>query len=363
MAKPPSPITPQVANLAEKLLEDIRERGLRPGDRYLTTLDASRLLGVGNGAANRALQLLECRRVIVRQQRRGAFIDTLPDEGRPPPLHRVHFLTHPLFLRTEGLGNDQLLIGMQRELPGVHVQLSFLPSGDEGALVQQLIAEALASQTTDGFVLVRASCETQRLVAGSGLPAVVFGSVHPGVGELAFLDRDMYSGGRQLAEWLIGQGHERLAYLNRHLTYPGDHATIDAVSDALAAKKRRANALAIRCLPPDSEVCATEIVRLLERDDPPTGFICRTRRIAEAAEVAVERLGLRRRDIDVAVCDYYLKRGERARYVYPKPLSGEEEQGQHLARLLLAGLHRHHEQENHALIPVELEFPSARVSI
>jgi DNA-binding LacI/PurR family transcriptional regulator len=350
-------VTPQITQLADQLIGDITARKLQPGDRYLTTVDASRLLGVGNGAANRALQLLERRNIISRQQRRGAYILELPGQRAAPPLHRVHFLVHPLFLRTEGIGNDRILLGMQRELPGVHVQISFLPTGDEVGLVQQLISQSLAAETTDGFVLVRASCETQRLVAGSGLPAVVYGAVHPGVGRLSCLDRDMASAGNQITEWLLSRGHQQVAYLNRQITYPGDHATIDSIADTLASAGCAANSLTIRCLPSDSEVCIAEIGAIIARKSPPRAFICRTRRLADALRVAIERAGASPHKFDIAVCDYYLREHEEAEFVYPRPLEDEEQQGQHLARLMLAQLRGGSDAYQRVTVPVKLHFP------
>src|SRR5687767_4741693 len=101
--------TPKIIDLADQLVADIESRKLKPGDRYLTTADASKMLGVGNGLANRALQLLERRQVITRQQRRGAFISAPKTAASSPPLRRVHFLVHQNYLTAEGIGNDLVL--------------------------------------------------------------------------------------------------------------------------------------------------------------------------------------------------------------------------------------------------------------
>lgn len=49
--------TPRIVELVEQIVEDIQARKLKPGNRYLTTTKVSKMLGVGNGLANRA-QLL-----------------------------------------------------------------------------------------------------------------------------------------------------------------------------------------------------------------------------------------------------------------------------------------------------------------
>ena len=135
---------PRASRLADLLAADIESRGLKAGDRYLTTAEASALLEVGNGAANRALQVLERRRRIVRQQRRGAYVVDPLEITEEPALQRVHFLVHQKYLRAEGVGQDASLLGIERELPGVPVQISFLPTSNEADFVEQLLDESAA---------------------------------------------------------------------------------------------------------------------------------------------------------------------------------------------------------------------------
>jgi GntR family transcriptional regulator, arabinose operon transcriptional repressor len=357
MPKNGDSVTPQLAELADRLIEDIRSRKLKSGDRYLSAAEASTLLGVSTVAANRALQLLDRRRIISRQQRRGAFILDISDASQARPLHRVHFLVHPLYMRTEGMGNDHILLGMQSKLPGVHVQISFLPQGDETSLVQQLIGQALSADSTDGFVLVRVSCETQRLIAGSGLPAVVFGAVYPGIDGLASLDRDMHAVGGLLAQWMLDRGHKRVAYLNRQIVLPGDNITMESIASVLAEAGLGVDALLVRGLPSDVQACIADLVSLLTRPNAPTAFICRSLRIAENVEAAIERLGADSSKYDIAVCDIYSGGKDACRFTYPRPIENDEQQGQHLARLLSAQVEGMNSSAQHVVVPVELKLP------
>ncbi|MDR2756090.1 MAG: hypothetical protein LBC20_10310 [Planctomycetaceae bacterium] len=56
----------RTVQLADCLAADIRNRNLKPDETYYTALEAARFLGVAGAAANRALQLLEKRRMIQR---------------------------------------------------------------------------------------------------------------------------------------------------------------------------------------------------------------------------------------------------------------------------------------------------------
>ena len=350
--------TPKIVDLAEKLIVDIRKRKLQPGDRYLSTTDASRMLGVGNGLANRALQLLERREVITRQQRRGAYVSKLPSALPKQPLRRVHFLVHQNYLESEGIGNDMVLLGMQDELPGVHVQISFLPEEEPEAFVAELINQSFSAKAKDGFILVRAPYEVHQLVSDSGIPALVYGGLYPGIPRLSRLDRDMTAVGYQLADYLLKRKHKRIAFLSRQRSMPGDHDTLDAIRQRLSEDKLPADSITERFLPPSSAVIEAAIAQLLKSTPRPTGFICRTLRMADAAKAVFKRMKLEfGKEVDVAVCDYYLSASQKPMYVYPRPLYSLEEQGRHMARIL-AALARGERAQNE-VIPVNLDTTAA----
>ena len=348
----------RIADLAERLVADIGDRDLQPGDRYLSTSEASKFLGVGSSTANLALQLLDRRSIISRQQRRGAFIVRRPDEERTAPLRSVHFLVHQKFFNAEGVGNDHILIGMQQELPGVQVQISFLPTARESEFVADLIHASLKTKAVDGFILVRAGYEIQRLVSASGLPAVVYGSVFPGVGEIARFDRDMFAVGQVLTNYLLDRGHQRLAYYNRQQSLPGDQVTIDGITHTMGEAGFKTNDLTIRFLPSDDSVCQSETKQLLQSDSPPTAFICRTVKMAESVRHAISEAATSTgRESDIVVCDCYARPNEKVEFVYARPQLNAEQQGHQIASLLASQARGVSEDCREAILPIELCVP------
>lgn len=352
---------PRVMQLADRLAADIAMRGLKSGDRYLTTAEASKLLGVGNAAANKALQLLERRRLVVRQQRLGAFIIDPPCVSVDPTIDRVHFLVHQKYFRAEGVGQDEVLLGIEHELPGVTVQISFLPIAHEESFVNELLDESIRAKRTDGFILVRSSYETQHLLADRQIPTVVYGTVYPSIERLASLSSNMEAIGRILAGFLRERGHTTIAYFNRQLAYGGDSQTIDGILALIGSDGIGMDSLVLRFLPTYNAVYAAEAKKLFQRRKPTTGFICRTARMADAVSEAAYAMGfVPGKDIDICVCDYYLKPGERPRYPYARPVPSSEEQGRRLAQHLVSQVKHTNGTEkkiHHEVMPVQLELP------
>src|ERR1700754_1794536 len=86
----------RVAQLAKQLELDIRRRRLRQGDAYLTADGASALLGISRMMANRALNVLANRQLLVRHRSRGTFIGPAAEAPNEGPLVKttcVHFIT------------------------------------------------------------------------------------------------------------------------------------------------------------------------------------------------------------------------------------------------------------------------------
>ena len=207
-------------------------------------------------------------------------------------------------------------------------------------------------------MLVRASFETQRLLADRRVPAVVNGTVYPSIEGLACLTFDMKGAGTILAEYLLNRGHEHIAYINRQIAYGGDQLTMEGIFSALHGRGKGLESLTLRFLPAVSEVYVAEATRLFKLPNGPRGFICRTERMADDVVAAGKLLGLAPgKDFDAVVCDYYLKANELPRYAWPKPLVSSEELGRRLAQLLICQAGRREEAVGTHVVPVELEVP------
>src|SRR6185312_4013926 len=69
-----------VVQLAEFVARDIQARGLKPGDRYLTTAEIGEQFDVSYATAHRALNILADRDMVIRRQNRGTFVGPRMEE-------------------------------------------------------------------------------------------------------------------------------------------------------------------------------------------------------------------------------------------------------------------------------------------
>lgn len=347
-----------IVGLAERIQNDIRQRRLGPGDAYPSTSETARTLGVSTQAANRALQLLVKRHVLVRSQGRGTYVAE-PRSKRASGIQCVHLLVRQDYLRAEGLLADGTVLGLQGELPGAQIQFNFLPRSGEETFAEELIAQAMQAPHPEGFVLVRGSLEAQRLLALSGLPAVVHGTLYPSVDGLAMVDRDNRQVGRILAEHLLAEGCRRVLLLLRQRMLPGDALALDAALGAFARAGLGLDDLSIQHVPNDTAAARVVVREWMETDGNASGVICRNIVFADAAAEAARDLGRApQRGVTIAVADYYHKAGERPRYPCAYAALTPEEQGQHIGRLLAKQAWGGVDGMDVELIPVRFEHPA-----
>lgn len=357
----PTPHIPRVMQIASQIEADIRGRQLQPGDAYINTEEVSRMLSISKSTANRAMQLLAKRNMVHRRQRQGVVIGDGIVQPAKPSLRCIHLLVHQNYWKTEGLMADGVLVGIQSALPGVDVQMNFLPLTDDADKVNRVIAGALRSPHPEGFVLVRAPLAIQRLIQSIGLPAVVHGSLYPSVHDLSWVDFDQRQAARLLVERILERGHRRILYLGRDRVFPGDYLFQDSIIDTMAEARLPVSALTIRHLPADQELVKTEVRSLLGHN-PSTdiasrpGIIARTELLADGAFDAVRSMGMAiDRDITLTAATVYRLGGEKPlRYPHIRSAVDPRRIGEHIGRLLAQQAVGQATKPDHEIVPVVL---------
>ncbi|MEX1042919.1 MAG: GntR family transcriptional regulator [Pirellulaceae bacterium] len=349
---------PRVVQLADQILADISNRGLQSGDAYLGTAEAARLLGVSTTVANRALQLLAQRNVLIRRQKSGTFVadGVVPDH--PHQIDRIHLVVNETYLSTEGMLADGVIVGIQSVLPGVELEFNHLPGSDDSQWVSDLIARSARSRESEGFVLARSSLTSQRLFQESGLPTVIFGSRFPSINALPSVDRDQIQAGSLLTTNLIEQGVSQIGVLMRSQILPGDHSFLDSVWATASEFGLTPKNLTVRFLPTDN-LAIQHATRHLIDDYGVNGFICRSQPLVEAVAATLKAMGKTgERQLPIAVSDVYSRNQARLPWPTIRAIDSPESIGAKLARILITQSQGKSAADTVERLPVQLSLPS-----
>lgn len=322
---------PTVPALASRLEELILERGLAPGDRFLTAAEAAAHLRVRRDAANRALQVLAQRGRIERRQRRGATVTEPPEQA--PVLARVLVLVQEDHERDLVRFPEAAQVGLHGALVGCDLRVEVVPTGGASGIVEPLVREALRGGERTGLVLVRCDYPTQRLARDSGLPAVLHGTPYAGIG-LPSVDVDGKQAGTLLVESLIARGAERIVVVRRDRALPGDRAFMAGARAAVRAAHLDGRSIAELELAPYPELVRAELAAELSAPGM-VGVVCATAALADAALEAGRTAG-RTPGVDLHVHAGTPRASGRAPYATLAPTRDDEWQGAALGQLLAA---------------------------
>lgn len=279
--------------LSDQICKDIRQRSLRPGDRYLTTEEAAEMLGVAKGTANKAMRALAHRQILIRNRKLGTYIGNKAPTADRPTLEVVHLLIRRRYFLTERNRIEQIVTGLVESLNHSSVQFSFVPDDQEVQFTERLLRSAEHAGVSSGFVVATKSPQIQMLFQNTKLPAVVLGTLYPDSQSLPSLDLDQREVGRLLIDYVLQRGHERIAVLLRDRRGYGDDVMMDQVTAGAMAARLKPGNLRVRSVPLDADVALLTVRQLLRHDNPPTAVIVRTSVALAALRTVAEELGLK----------------------------------------------------------------------
>lgn len=283
-----------VETVAERLHDDMNRRNLRPGDRYMTAAQASEWLAASPVTVNRAMQILADQNLLVRRRSRGTYVGPeFRANGHEPRLIDVlHLVMAMDYHESRTTDSDKLVDAIQVALPGVTVEIHYIPSADELQRTERVVKRIKESDVIEGVILIRGSRDAQKLMQHPGLPAVVYGQVYPGI-SLSCVRHDQDAVGRLMAEHALMQGHRQFALLAHNRWIHGDNLMVAGLTKRLSGAGIALDHLRIRSVLCDREVL-TETVEEFRRDtDPPTAFFCRSDSYAEGVVEVLQRLNVK----------------------------------------------------------------------
>lgn len=281
-----------IATLAKRLELDLQARGYRPGDRYRTSVDAGRYLGISPATAHRAMELLVRRGLLSRRQGAGTFVGSSMQSAKKLGVRTIFILMEERQRSVTNIVLDDIVQAVVEAFPAAGVQFSFLPEHAGVEYVRAVITPAHEAGQFAGVVAISCPRDVYRFLAEIKVPLVVMGSLYPDQRDIPSLDMDHRQAGRMLASHLVGRGHRQLAMLTTGGGRPGDEYFYDGLSDALTEARLPHNALTIRTFSHDFDAFDAKVRELLDSPNRPTGWICASDKLVNSICRTAASLGL-----------------------------------------------------------------------
>jgi len=209
--------------IADKVLDMIESRNLKPHDPVPSEGELAKLFGVSRMTSKLALERLAEQGIVYRMARRGTFLagkrepagDAAPVSEQPPPVPNDREAGRSIALIVPHLSDytSRIIAAVEHEARKHGCDLILKISkdkDDEDRCLQQLVDGGI-----DGLVLFpqgRKTCSDQVLrLKLQQVPIVIIDRIFREV-QIDCVYHDHYRGSYEMAKYLIGKGHREIGY-------------------------------------------------------------------------------------------------------------------------------------------------------
>jgi DNA-binding LacI/PurR family transcriptional regulator len=337
--------------------QDIRARGLRPGQPYQSAREVAQMLDVSPMTADRAMRRLASTGVLARRHGSGTYVGDAMTERALVEINQVQIVISANFYHVYRVVVENIVATVHREFPTDSIEQIFVPESKPVPFCTQVIKRWDEGRPPRTVVLVSCSLQIQRLFGDTGVPVVATGGVAKNNCSLPWIDMDHRNAGRLLAAYARSLGHRRFLVLMNHLWGCGDNDFLDGIDEGLRSGGGTTEAR-VRSVEWDAAAIETVLLQALRSDAPPTGVLCTTRFTAEVAVNVAERMNKSiPEDFVVGTVLIRMPVGNQPKYAYTR-WGTTRESNDALYRMVHQMNQGQKADPDHFLIPVELVEPA-----
>lgn len=272
--------------------EDIRVRGLRPGEPYQSAREVAQMLDVSPMTADRAMRQLASNGVLDRRHGSGTFVGAAAGDMAVPALRFIQIIISATFYHVYRVIMENIVATVHRCFPADRIEQVFVPDSDQSAFCAKIVKRWEGGNQPRSVVLVGCSQQLVRFFGDTSVPVVATGGVSKAQCTVPWIDMDHREAGRLLAGYAGGFGHRHFLVLMNHLWGCGDNEFLDGIEEGLKAAGNGLDAR-VRSVELDARAIETVLRQALRSGNPPGGVFCTTRLTAEVAVKVAEEMNLR----------------------------------------------------------------------
>lgn len=256
--------------LAAELRADIQRRALSIGDRYYSTTEAAKVLGVSRSAANRAILLLVDQGWLVRREGAGTVVGEASVKAATAVSDKTVHIMQPLMHERMGITLDELTRGIHLALPDASTQINIFRADDPFPGFRRVVETEAARESILGMGILLAPREVQEIISEFRIPAVVIGTPWPDMVRMSSIDVDYDQLGDLAGDYLVGRDHRRIGILLRDRTAAGDCWFLRRLMQRLGCHGLPLGALDVAHVFFSEEAVHAVVRQMLHQPDPPT---------------------------------------------------------------------------------------------
>jgi DNA-binding LacI/PurR family transcriptional regulator len=342
--------------LVSQLSKDVAARGLRPGDRYFMAHEIGTMYGVSTVTAHRALTQLAEDGILMRTRKSGTFVGekAMTLAGQTSNFLRVVHIFMPLsYCYLNEIKDMTFIESIQAASPSTAVQVHYVPEDDPYSYMKRTLPQIKTNSDSEGMILIRSSEEVQRHIASESVNAVVFGSVYPGVKNLASLDVDQSQTGALMAREAVGKKFGNYVLLMSNQWRSGDNILLSSILETFGKAGVNMGAFSQRSLPTIKDIVEAEVHRILTDAEDSVMFMCRSDYFADIVVETANSMGLFYGEDFGVISGGHFRSSSTRKYPCVMPKLSVRQQITKLVEMLKDGMNKK-ERNNHSIIEVEL---------
>jgi GntR family transcriptional regulator, arabinose operon transcriptional repressor len=287
--------TPRYLDLAHKLLLDITNRGLKPGQLLGTETELIARHGLSRSTVRQALAVLERDGYVSRKRARGTFVGNMVDPASKNHLLRGTVLVICSNEQTAHLQEDiafaTILRLIERSLANKGFSVQILGVGENPSDDQARLKRLLDQGHIDGICAIGPCFEPYRALAGDKIPVISSCSFSPL--KSPWVGQDIRAVSRECVKYLIDRGHRQIAMVcGSSIDQAAFAIFANGYREAFAAAQLPLNRQLL-CQAYPGEPLMQFFAEVLKGPSRPTAIFAENWRVCQAMLASANVLGLR----------------------------------------------------------------------
>ena len=337
--------------------QDIRARGLKPGQPYQSAREVAKMLGVSPMTANRAMCKMATTGLLERRHGSGTFVGEGINDTYTARSFQIWVPS--TFYDLYHVVVERIVKFIHQEFPGDTIQQIFVPSEKQRTFCER-VTQAWDDRAQPRTVIaISCSQSVHSLLRELDIPVIAIGAVNRSTCEVPWIDMDYRQSGYLLARCAVEQGHRRLLVLMNRLWGGGDNDFLDGIDVGIKSFPDVRVDARVRSVEAEQQAIEAYLRRLLRAGEPPTALICSSKATAEVAVETAQKLGHRvPEDFFVGTVRIRTPEFPGCPYVYVRWAIARES-GPIFCRMVRQVNQGNLVEPNNYVIPVELDLPDA----